>query len=382
MRIAFAGSVSKDPAFPQHNEDAFAARFQVQKRSPSATVHPSHSIYTWANLLVRRYVQHPRVDAAWVAGAVVEYARGIDRRDLSWSAQGAFDRGTFATLLGIRYSPKRRSVQVVSVGDSLCVLLDGSEVIETIPYVKADEFSQRPTLIATRNLNGFVKAADFRSARRKSLSIRRMVRPALIMVTDALGEWALRQAEAGTPVWADLLAISAARGPRSIGRPRAPRQATACGRHNSRERRLRRLAASGCPTPRSAVQRGPQYPGFSLTDPTFKVATVAKNGWGTPLALAGGFALTYTVSVGGRKYAVRCFHKQSHALEARYLAISRRLRTLRSAYFVDFEFQAQGVRVDGSSFPVVKMAWATGTTMGEFLKGASRPGGTQGSRTP
>ena len=111
-----------------------------------------------------------------------------------------------------------------------------------------------------------------------------------------------------------------------------------------------------------------QHPELALTDPELKKGSIATTGLGLPLALCGGFALTYTLKNGTKKHAVRCFHKQSNALEKRYISISNRLRSLKSNYFVEFEFQPQGVRVAGKSFPVVKMAWASGTTLGEFLE--------------
>lgn len=111
-----------------------------------------------------------------------------------------------------------------------------------------------------------------------------------------------------------------------------------------------------------------QHPQTALVDPELRRGTVVTTGLGLPLALCGGFALTYTVEVGREKFAVRCFHKQSHALERRYRAIAERLRALNSSYFVDFEFQAGGVRVDGGAFPLVKMTWAAGQTLGEFLE--------------
>lgn len=115
-----------------------------------------------------------------------------------------------------------------------------------------------------------------------------------------------------------------------------------------------------------------QHPQLALVDPDLKRGAIATTGLGLPLALCGGFALTYTVTTGGAKYAVRCFHKQSNALEKRYSAISNRLKSLRSPYFLDFEFQPQGVRVNGKAFPVVKMAWASGDTLGEFLEARYR----------
>jgi hypothetical protein len=94
-----------------------------------------------------------------------------------------------------------------------------------------------------------------------------------------------------------------------------------------------------------------------LTDPELQRGSVAKTGLGIPLAISGGFALTYTISSGSKKYAVRCFHRESKALERRYQAIAKRLAALKSQYFLDFEFQAKGINVDGGSYPIVKMAW-------------------------
>ncbi len=111
-----------------------------------------------------------------------------------------------------------------------------------------------------------------------------------------------------------------------------------------------------------------QHHNLALTDPELKQGSIATTGLGLPLALCGGFALTYTIKSGAKKHAVRCFHKQSKGLESRYSSISGRLRNLRSPYFVDFEFQPQGVRVAGKTFPIVKMAWASGSTLGEFLE--------------
>ncbi len=115
-------------------------------------------------------------------------------------------------------------------------------------------------------------------------------------------------------------------------------------------------------------QEALQHPATVFLDPELQQASVKTSGLGMPLALCGGFALTYAVTSGAKRYAVRCFHKQSPALEARYIAISKRLQSLKSPYFLDFVFQQQGIRIDQKVYPVVKMAWASGETLGEFLE--------------
>jgi len=109
-------------------------------------------------------------------------------------------------------------------------------------------------------------------------------------------------------------------------------------------------------------------PQHYLLDPVLKTATVKMTGLGLPLALCGGFALTYTVTAGGKRYALRCFHKEAPELERRYQAISARLKQLSSPYFLPFDFIPNGIRIQGKEFPIVKMEWASGETLSEFLE--------------
>lgn len=115
-----------------------------------------------------------------------------------------------------------------------------------------------------------------------------------------------------------------------------------------------------------------QSPQLVLQDAELKHGTLKTTGLGLPLALCGGFALTYTVQAGGKKFALRCFHKESRELERRYQAISSRIKQLASPYFLPFEFIPAGIRIQGVMYPIVKMAWAQGQTLAEFLENEYR----------
>lgn len=115
-----------------------------------------------------------------------------------------------------------------------------------------------------------------------------------------------------------------------------------------------------------------QSPQYVLLDPILKQGKLKTTGLGLPLALCGGFALTYTIEAGGRKFALRCFHRESRELERRYQAISARLRQLGSPYFLPFEFIPNGIRIQGATYPIVKMEWAQGRTLAEFLESEHR----------
>ena len=114
----------------------------------------------------------------------------------------------------------------------------------------------------------------------------------------------------------------------------------------------------------AAVQR----PAVAFADEQLKAGKLATNALGLPTVLGGGFALTYTVTSAGRKFAVRCFHRYVPDLEQRYALISEGISRLRSPHFVSFEYQREGIRLKSGPFPIVKMAWAEGRTLGAVLE--------------
>lgn len=110
-----------------------------------------------------------------------------------------------------------------------------------------------------------------------------------------------------------------------------------------------------------------QHPQLAFVDPELKQGTVAENNLGLPLVMSGGFALTYAVTTTRRKCAVRCFHREIPAIQQKYDAISKKLRALSNAFFVDFDFQPSGISVRQKIFPIVRMDWVEGDTLGVWL---------------
>ena len=112
-----------------------------------------------------------------------------------------------------------------------------------------------------------------------------------------------------------------------------------------------------------------QTPRLAFPDPVLASGTVECNGFGLPKALSGGFAITYHVTNSTRRaFAVRCFHKEVHDLQDRYRIIHNGLKAARLSPFVEFEYQQTGIRVQGSAFPIVRMEWVEGITLGEYLE--------------
>jgi serine/threonine protein kinase len=122
------------------------------------------------------------------------------------------------------------------------------------------------------------------------------------------------------------------------------------------------------PTP-DAYNDAVQTPRLAFSDTALANAKVACNGFGIPRALGGGFAITYRLSSqDGKSYAVRCFHKEVRDLQDRYHRIHSVLNTTKSSLFVGFEYQPTGINVKSVGYPIVKMEWATGMTLGEYIE--------------
>jgi predicted Ser/Thr protein kinase len=111
-----------------------------------------------------------------------------------------------------------------------------------------------------------------------------------------------------------------------------------------------------------------QHPNTAFTDAELAAGKIRTSNIGWPLVASGGFALTYALETSSKKYAVRCFHREAPGIERRYAAISAKLAGLASSHFVKFEFQRAGVKINKAVYPLVKMAWAQGETLGEFVE--------------
>jgi hypothetical protein len=110
-----------------------------------------------------------------------------------------------------------------------------------------------------------------------------------------------------------------------------------------------------------------QHPAQAFTDAELKQGAVAENSLGLPLVMSGGFALTYAVTTPRHKCAVRCFHREIPAIQQKYNAIATKLRKLTNGCFVDFDFQQSGISIRQQTFPIVRMDWVEGDTLGVWL---------------
>jgi hypothetical protein len=216
-RLPLAFTVPKGE--DRRNEDSFYYRSAkgIYALSDGASV--SFDSASWSRILARRYSQKPRFGRKWLDGAIAEFRKLYDRNSMPWAQQASFDRGSFASLLGVRVIDQGRLIQVLSIGDSIAVLCDGDRIkasfplslpseftrspqllcdgdriAATFPFSAASEFNQSPQLLCTNPAeNAFLDEADVAFDFVADWSFSGLQAPALLCMTDALGHWLLSQ---------------------------------------------------------------------------------------------------------------------------------------------------------------------------------------------
>src|SRR5437016_4298763 len=111
-----------------------------------------------------------------------------------------------------------------------------------------------------------------------------------------------------------------------------------------------------------------QYPERSLGDPELQKAQIEKDRFGMPKPATGGNAVAYKATEGQNVWAVRCFLRPISDHAERYAAISKHLQKNGAAHCTKFFYLADGLRIKGGTFPIVKMAWVQGPNLDRFVE--------------
>lgn len=193
FRIDLAASVPKDATSPELNEDAWSHDESKTCLALSDGASESFDSRSWARLLVRKFVDDQCITPEWANSAIHAYSKSVDVDSLGWAALRAFDRGSFATLLGITMADNETDVGVLCVGDSLAMLVRRGVVLDTYPFTKPEHFDARPTLISTKpGTNTFLTKPSFFGTSSKTWAV--LPGDVIYAVTDAVGHWLLTQA--------------------------------------------------------------------------------------------------------------------------------------------------------------------------------------------
>jgi hypothetical protein len=171
----------------------------------------SYRARTWADLLVRGFLQAPPSDSTVEAFTIwLEGVRGamppdrISTENDAWYVEEAARRGSFATLVGLEFArpdsqrPTAGAWRALAVGDSCLFHIRSGALMVAFPLSQADAFGMTPPLLRSlehRNqelvdlsfINGQYQSGD-----------------SFLLASDALSAWALKTAESKPAVWKTL----------------------------------------------------------------------------------------------------------------------------------------------------------------------------------
>jgi hypothetical protein len=195
LNILFDASVPKDIEYVEANEDIFRGSSDGLAFALSDGATESFNSRGWAEILVDSFLMHRDLSLTSLHEALEKYAASFVSDKLTWSQVAAFERGSFATLLGVRHKPDEKSIEILAVGDSFCVLLENEQVVKTFPFSSAMEFDARPQLLSTIAEHNILFGGKERVGRRASWSTATALNAKLLCMSDALGRWFLQSIE-------------------------------------------------------------------------------------------------------------------------------------------------------------------------------------------
>lgn len=208
MRVLFCGKVAKVFEDEEYNEDAYAISQDSSIVAISDGATDSFDSRAFANIIVNQFIFDSNINQECISLIVNKYNSQQNYENLSWSKQAAFERGSFASLLGVTIDQENSTVEIIAVGDTLAILLDGDKIINSFPYKSSQEFDQRPELLSTiPQHNQFVNSEYFNSLHKTNWNFSKSSNPLLLCMTDALGQWVLREEEKAMPVYEKLCSI-------------------------------------------------------------------------------------------------------------------------------------------------------------------------------
>ncbi|HEY9787781.1 MAG TPA: serine/threonine-protein kinase, partial [Candidatus Obscuribacterales bacterium] len=121
------------------------------------------------------------------------------------------------------------------------------------------------------------------------------------------------------------------------------------------------------PTPQD-FNEAIQWPEICFEDPELVQGTPELNPLGVPRAICGNFASVYQLTSAQRSVAVKCFLRNVYNQHQRYAHFSQFMAVNHIGSILDFDYMLKGILIEGNWYPIVKMGWAEGPTLDQFVR--------------
>jgi len=181
-------------------EDAYALEPGAHRFAVADGASETSFAREWAELLVTSFVHEPPTAAElhdWVSPLQSTWAQGHQGKATAWYSEAKARDGAFASLLGLTIDGERW--RALAVGDSCLFVVRAGRMVRAFPLERAEQFSNRPVLISS------VARANGRMwSEVAALEGELQASDRLLLMTDALAQWFLAEAEMGRRPWGAL----------------------------------------------------------------------------------------------------------------------------------------------------------------------------------
>ena len=181
-------------------EDALAVEPATHRFAIADGASESAFADSWARILVESYVLFPGSWSDWLPAARDRWMAEVGDRELPWYAETKVQEGAYAAMLGIAF--KGRRWRATAVGDCCVFQVRGQGLLRGFPIRDARQFDNRPSLVGSQK-----RQAGEPRARRIHANGALQSGDTVFLMTDALAQWFLKEAEAGQQPWSRLRSI-------------------------------------------------------------------------------------------------------------------------------------------------------------------------------
>ena len=182
------------------NEDAVAGEPDEGRFAIADGASESAFADAWARILVNTCVQTPGPWSSWLPAARELWRAEFGERELPWYAETKFEQGAYAAILTVVF--RGAHWRATAVGDCCLFQVRGGRLVRAFPIRASSQFDNRPSLVGSRR-----RQVGEPRARRRHAEGRLHSGDILFLMTDALAQWFLKQAEAGGEPWNRLRAL-------------------------------------------------------------------------------------------------------------------------------------------------------------------------------
>jgi hypothetical protein len=137
----------------------------------------------------------------FVAPLQAVWAEGQKGKATAWYSERKAQAGAFSSLLGVTIEGDRW--RALAVGDSCLFVVRAGKVLRAFPLERAEQFSNRPSLLSSVARANAGVWSEIAVVEGDVLSNDR-----LLLMTDALAQWFLVEAEMGRRPWAALAKVT------------------------------------------------------------------------------------------------------------------------------------------------------------------------------